>query len=103
MDIRDPEHFFIHVRGPIHAIKEMGLNSKFKEAMDAVETATLDLDITKMGYKQELKKGEGDDIPQQAVGAGKAAADKPKKLKKAEGEDSPPAAVVAAKTALDKA
>jgi hypothetical protein len=35
--------------------------------MDTVETATLDLDIAKMGYKQELKKGEGDDIPQQAV------------------------------------
>jgi len=98
-----PEHFLIHVRGAIHAIKEMGLNTKFKEAMEAVETATLDLDIAKTGYKQELKKGEGDDTPQQAVGAGKAAADKPKKLRKAEGEDSPPAAVVAAKATLDKA
>ena len=71
--------------------------------MDAVETATLDLDIAKTGYKQERKKGEGDDIPQHAVGAGKATADKPKKLKMTEGEESPPAAVVAAKAALDKA
>jgi hypothetical protein len=43
------------VRGAIHAIKEMGLNTKFKEAMDAVDTATWDLDIAKTGYKQELK------------------------------------------------
>jgi hypothetical protein len=71
--------------------------------MDAVQTATWELDIAKTGYKQELKKGEGDDIPQQAVREGKAAADKPKKLKKAEGKESPPAAVVAAKAALDKA
>ena len=51
---------------------------------------------------KSLRKGK-DDIPQQAVGAGKAATDKPKKPKKAEGQESPPAAVVAAKAALDKA
>ena len=37
---------------------EMGLNTKFKEAIDAVETTTLDLDIAKTAYKHELKKGE---------------------------------------------
>jgi hypothetical protein len=87
----------------IHTIKEMGLNTKFKEAMEAVKTATLDLDIAKMAYKQELKKGEGDDTPQQAVGGGKVTPDKSKKLKKAEGEESPQSAVVAAKAALGKA
>ena len=46
-----PAHFLIHARGVIHIIKDMGLNTKFKEAMEAVETATLDLDIAKMAYK----------------------------------------------------
>jgi hypothetical protein len=91
------------VRGAIHAIKEMGLNTKFKEAIDAVKTAVLDLDIAKTAYKQELKKGEGDDTPQQAVGAGKAAPDKAKKLKKAEGEEFPQVAVIAAKAVVDTA
>jgi hypothetical protein len=48
-----------------------------------------------MAYKQELKKGEGDDTPQQAVGGGKATPEKSNKLKKAEGEESPQSAVVA--------
>jgi hypothetical protein len=98
-----PEHFLIHVRGAIHAIKEMGLNIKFQEAVDAAEYATWVLEIAKTGYKQEQKKGEGDEVPQQAVGAGKASTAKPKKLKKVEGEEPPPPAIVAAKAALDKA
>jgi hypothetical protein len=98
-----PEHFLIPVRGAIHAIKDMGLNTKFKEAMDAVETMTLDLNTAKAAYKHELKKGEGDDIPQQAVGAGKSAPDKAKKLKKAEDEESPQAAIVTGKAVLDRA
>jgi hypothetical protein len=81
----------------------MNLDTKCKEAMNAVDNATLDVNIAKTGYKQELKRGEGDNIAQQAVGAGKAATDKPKELKKAEGDESPPATVVAAKAALDKA
>ncbi len=43
-----------------------------KEAMEAVKTTALGLDIAKMTYKHELKKGEGDNTPQQAVGGGKA-------------------------------
>ena len=30
---RIPDHFLIHVRGAIHAIKEMELDTKFQEAM----------------------------------------------------------------------
>ena len=100
---RIPKHFLIHVRGAIHAIKEMGLNTKFKEAIDAINAVTLDLDIAKLAYKHELRKGEGDDTPQQAIRAGKATSEKPKKLRKAEGEDSSQATVVAAKAALNRA
>ncbi len=98
-----PEHFLIHVRGAIHAIKEMELDTKFQEAMKAVESACLEVDLTKMQYKDKLKKRERDDSSQQAAGAGKAASDKTKKSKRTEGEDSPPAEVVAAKAALEVA
>ena len=81
----------------------MELDTKFQEAMKAVESAILEVDLAKTTYKDELKKGERDDAPQQAVGAGKDAPDKAKKLKKAEGDKSPHAAVVAAKAALDEA
>ena len=95
-----PEHFLIHVRGAIHAIKKMDLDTKFQEAMKAVESAILEVDLTKMQYKDELKKREKDDSSQQAVGASKASSDKAKKSKKAEGDESPPAKVVAAEAAL---
>ena len=98
-----PEHFLIHVRGAIHAIKEMELDTKFQEAMKAVESASLEVDLTKMQYKDELKKRERDDSSQQVAGAGKAASDKTKKSRRTEGEDSPPAEVVAAKAALEVA
>ena len=42
---RTPEYFLIYVQGVIHAIKEMNLNTKFKEAIEAVKTVTLDLDM----------------------------------------------------------
>jgi hypothetical protein len=51
------------VRRAIHAIKEMGLNTKFKEAIDAVDAVTLDLVIAKSSYNHKLKKGEGDNLP----------------------------------------
>ena len=51
------------MRGAIHAIKEVGLNTTFKEAIDAAETANLDLDIAKMAHKHELKKREGYNTP----------------------------------------
>jgi hypothetical protein len=51
----------------------MELDTKFKEAIEAGKAAAaLDLDIAKMAQKIELKKGDGDNIPQHAVGAGKA-------------------------------
>ena len=100
---RTPEHFLIHVWGVIHAIKEMELDTKFQEAAKAVESAILEVDLTKMQYKDELKNREKDDSSQQAVGAGKAASDKAKKSKRMEGDDSPPAEVVAAKAALNEA
>ena len=43
-----PEHFLIHVQGAIHAIKEMELDTKFQEAMKAVKSASLEVDLTKM-------------------------------------------------------
>ena len=75
------------------------MNTKFKEAIDAVKTATLDLDIAKMAYKHKLKKGKETISPTE----GKTTSDKPKKHKKAEGKESPQATVIAAKAALDRA
>ena len=96
-----PEHFLIHVRVAIHAIKEMELDTKFQEAMKAVESASLEVDLTKMQYKDKLKKRERDDSSQQVAGAGKAASDNAQKPKRTKGDDSPPAEVIAAKAALD--
>ena len=79
------------------------MDTKFQEAAKAVESAILEVDLTKMQYKDELKNREKDDSSQQAVGAGKAASDKAKKSKRMEGDDSPPAEVVAAKAALNEA
>ena len=70
-----PELFLIQVWGAIHAIKEMELDTKFQEAPKAVESAILEGDLTKMQYKDKLKKREKDDSSQQAVGAGKSAPD----------------------------
>ena len=99
MGVRDPEHFLIHVKGTIHIIKEIELDTKFQEAMKAVEPENLEVNLAKMTYKDELKKGKSNNVPQQAVGAGMAAPDKAKKLKK-EGDKSPPALAIAAKAAF---
>ena len=56
-----PEHFLIHVRGAIHAIKEMELDTKFQEAPKEVESPIVEVDLTKMQYKDELHKREKDD------------------------------------------
>ena len=53
MGLRDPEHFLIHVQGAIHAIKEIELDTKFQEAMKAVKCATLEVNLSKMTYKDE--------------------------------------------------
>ncbi len=94
-----PEHFLLYVRGAIHAIKEMELDTIFQEATKAVESAILEVELTKMNYKDKLKKREKDDSSLQAVGASKAFSDKAKKSKRAEGDDSSPAEVIAAKAA----
>ena len=78
----------------------MELDTKFQEAMKTVVSAILEVEITKMNYKDELKKREKNDSSQQAVEAGKAASDKTKRSKKAEGDESPPAEVIAAKAAF---
>ena len=95
--------FLIHVRGTIPTIKEMELDTKFQEAIRAVEYANLDVKLSKMAYKDELKKGERDDVCQQAVGAGNAAPDKAKQLKKKEGDKSLQAVFVAAMASLNEA
>ncbi len=46
-----PEHFLIHVRGAIHAIKEIELDTKFQEAAKAVESAILEVNLTKIQFK----------------------------------------------------
>ena len=98
-----PEHFLFHVQGVIHSIKEMELDIKFQEALRTVKSANLEVKLSKMAYKDELKKGEQDNSPQQAGRADKAASDKSKNLKNAEGDTSPQASVVATKVALNEA
>ena len=46
---------------------EMELDTKFQEAMKAVESANLEVNLVNMTYKDELEKGEREDTPQQAV------------------------------------
>ena len=46
------------MRGAIHTIKEMELDTTFQEAMKAVESENLEVDLAKMAYKDELKNGE---------------------------------------------
>ena len=60
----------------------------------------MEVKLAKIAYIDELKKEGKDDTGQQAVGASKATPDKSKKLKKAEGDEFPQAAVIAAKAAL---
>ena len=79
------------------------MDTKYKEAVKAVESAILEVELTKMHYKDEVEKREKDDSSQQAVGASKAAPDKAKKSKKAEGDESPYVTVIAAKAALKEA
>ena len=47
-----PEHFLIHVHGAVNIIQQMGLDSKFNKADDAVENLRLDLDIAKDAYSK---------------------------------------------------
>ena len=72
------------------------MDTKFQEAAKAVESAILEVKLTTMQYKDELKKGEKDDSFQQVAGASKAFSYKAKKSKRTEGNDFPPAKVVAA-------
>ena len=53
-----PWHFLIYVQGAIHAIREMDLDTKFQEATRALESANLEVNLAKMAYKDDLKKGE---------------------------------------------
>ncbi len=68
--------FLIYLQGAIHAIKEIELDTKFKEAMKAVESTTLEVELAKTTYKDKLKKREKDDFSQETVGASKATQDK---------------------------
>ncbi len=45
-----PQHFLIHVQGVIHTIKDMKLDTNFQEAVMAVKSATLEVDLAKMTY-----------------------------------------------------
>ncbi len=81
----------------------MELDTKFQEAIRAVKSANLDVELSKMAYKDELKKCKRDDTPQHAVGAGNSTPDKTKKLEKAEGDEFPHATVIAAKAVLKEA
>ena len=59
----------------------MELDTKFQEVVKAVEPATFEVKLAQITYKDELKKGEREDAPHQAVGAGKAAPDNAKSSK----------------------
>ena len=63
----------------------MDWGTKFQETTKAVESVDLDLNIVKMSYNDEVKKGEQDNTPQKAVQAGKAAPDKVKKNQESRG------------------
>ncbi len=58
MGIRTPEHFLIQVPWPNHTTKEIELDTKFQEAIRAVKSANLEVELSEMAYKDELKKGE---------------------------------------------
>ena len=91
----------IHVKGAIHAIKEMELWAKFKEATVAVEMAHLDLNIAKAMLME--KKGDNNDTPEQTGNAVKVVTDKGKMSKKPEGEEAPQEAIPVAKADFEKA
>ncbi len=103
MSVQDPQALSIHVQGAIHTIKEMELDTKSQEAIKAVKSVNLEVELSKMAYKDDLKKGERDNTSQQAVGDSKAAPDKAKRLKNSDGDKSRHAAVVTSKVALDEA
>ena len=52
------------------------MDTKFQEAAKAVESVNLEVELTKMNYKDELKTREKDDSSQQAVRDSKATSDK---------------------------
>ena len=60
----------------------MELDTKFQEATKAVKSAILEVELTKMQYKDELKKREKDDSSQQAFGASKALQTRPRSPKR---------------------
>ncbi len=47
-----PEQFLMHVRSAIHVRKQMGLDTEFTGAEKNIETANLDIDITKNEFVQ---------------------------------------------------
>ena len=49
-----PKHFLFHAQGVIHTIKDKKLDTKFRKDVKAVESATLDVDLATMTYKDEL-------------------------------------------------
>jgi hypothetical protein len=53
-----PDHFFIHVHGVVHVIKEMGLATKFKEQVASIEGLKLDWEITKDAYSKCKKENK---------------------------------------------
>ena len=73
MGIWDLEHLQIHVHGVIHTIRQMGLEDKLMEANEAVDTANLDMGVTKATWKREPKKKEGEEPSNLVVVVGKAA------------------------------
>ncbi len=45
----------------------MEMDLKFQAAVKAVKSITLEVDLAKMTYNDQLKKGERDDTPRQAT------------------------------------
>ena len=68
MGVWDPEHFLIYEQGAIHAIKEIELDTKFQETIRAAESVTLEVELSKMAYKDELKKVKETILPSRQLG-----------------------------------
>ena len=67
-----PVHFLIHVHGAFHVLKQMGLDTKFQEAANAVENLKFDWDIKKDAHsntkKDKKKKAEEEKEEEEEVG-----------------------------------
>ena len=78
------------------------MDTKFKEAIKAVEPVNLEGELSKIGYKDELKKGEENDTPSRQSEQARPLLTRQKNFKKAKGDASLQATVIATKAVLNR-